>query len=135
MAYDSSYDSHRDTDARDQVHITRDVANASIMGFEIHLGTENVDVFMPFSSIESQMPSEDARLLHTDSMAFLRRYGTAMIGTARERFRRGELGTPDDLERFEATERMRRDAEELTPEQAEILAMLRSGGVHGGVRA
>jgi hypothetical protein len=129
------YDPHSQNDVRDSVHITRDVAQSSIMGFEINLGTEGVTVFMPFSSIASQMPADDARLLMSDSMAFLRRYGKVMIQTARDRVRKGELGSPEDLERFEATERMRQDMEQFDPEQAAVLADLRTGGVHGGVRA
>lgn len=130
-----AYDSHQQTDVRDQIHIARDVMNSSIMGFEIALGQEAVTIFMPFSSISSQMPADDAALLKRDSMGFLKKYGKVMIETARQRFREGELGTPDDLERFEATERMRQDMEQFDPEQAEILAQLRTGGVKGGIPA
>lgn len=130
-----AYDTHAQSDVRDQVHITRDIGNASIMGFEIVLGQEGVSVFMPFSSIAHQMPPDDQRLLERDQMGFLRRYGQVMIETARQRFREGKLGTPDDLERFEATERMRMDMEQFDPEQAEILAQLRTGGVKGGLTA
>lgn len=122
--------------ATDRIHITRDhAAGGAVMGFEIQLGPEGTSVFMPFSSIENQMPDQDRALLKADASAFLRRYGRVMIATARQRFAEGALGSPEDLERFEATERMRKDVEEFDPEKAAVLASLRSGGVHGGVRA
>lgn len=120
------YDPHSQRDMRDSIHLSRDPTDSSVEGFEIHLGTEDVSAFLPYSSIQEQMPPEDRRLLEQDARSFLRKYGQVMINTARQRMRQGELGTPDDLERFEANERMQRDAEELSPEQAALLSSLRT---------
>jgi len=121
-----TYDPHSLKDARDSIHIARDPYQSQVEGFEIHLGQEDLSAFLPFASIAETMPLNDQKLLESNPRQFLTQFGQVMINTARQRFREGGLGTPDDLEKFEANEAMRRDAEELSPEQAALLSSLRT---------
>lgn len=105
--------------AVDHVETEWEVATRKITGFNIHLGREGKTIFMPVREAESDVSMIDQILLSSDPEAFVKKYATAMIITARKGLREGTVGSPEDLDEY-------RGEAWMSPEQIAVLIDLRA---------
>ena len=104
---------------KDRVDVEVETLSRMVTGFNILLGKEAKNVFMPISEARKDLSSIGLAMLNESPRRFADKYHDLMIDIARKRLLEGLLGTPEDLDEYQGESWM-------TPQQIAVLRELQA---------